>query len=268
MATISKSPTAAQAVPAGYRRRARWSKEQVLKALQEWADENGRAPRAEDWSELSQRTGAVGRWEPESPRWPCPTTVRRYFGSWSAALEQAGLRRSRLGPWELSLPERVEAARALPAERVRTSEIARQLGVSAATIRKYLQARRCRGCDGYFVSPGARQCHRCAMRAHHPTPSVDEVTAAQRAWAEDRAAIIAALRAVGARHGRRPAHSDFEPNRPGLPSNQKIASVFGSFSSALSRRPVSSLAGASGRVNKSSRPCRSGLPRTGAHRSS
>jgi hypothetical protein len=228
--------------PRGYRRRARrvppgtWTRERVLAALQEWTAANGRPPRAEDWSTLAetkQRAEPACRWLPESPSWPCPTTVRRYFGSWSAALEAAGLRSHRLAPWELNLAERVESARRLASAGRATSEIARQLDISASTVRKYLQARSCPGCSGPLVTPNARLCHPCATRSRPPDATLERAVAARRAWSDDRAAIVAALKTLAAENGRRPTISDLQPKRPNLPSYSKTVAVFGSFSAAV-----------------------------------
>jgi hypothetical protein len=239
---LAPTPMPSAELPVGYRRRGRavppgtWSPALVLQAMREWARTNGRAPRAEDWStppRLPPASRAARHWLAESSPWPCPTTVRRYFGSWSAALEQAGLRQARLAPWELSLPERVETARRLAAHGLPVAEIAQQLAVSATTVRVYLRARRCPGCRGPLVSPGARRCHSCEVRARRVVPSMEQVRAAQQAWAEDHAAIIAALRELGARTGRRPVCSDLQPKQTGLPTYSKTVAVFGSFAAAL-----------------------------------
>ncbi len=55
-----------------------WPDEQILLALQRWASENGRAPRAGDWRSAG-------------PTWPQTTTVLTHFGSWAIALREAGL---------------------------------------------------------------------------------------------------------------------------------------------------------------------------------
>jgi hypothetical protein len=233
---------AAEVPPAGYRRQVRavpagtWSAEAVLQALREWAGENGRAPRAEDWSAPSQaspRIATTRRRVAAAPRWPCPTTVRRYFGSWSAGLEQAGLRPGRLAPWELNLSERVATARRLAANGLRASEIAQCLGVSVSTVRKYRQARVCPGCHGPLVTPSARNCHDCDARLRSSFWTAAEVFRAERDSSEDRATIIAALRHLALVDGRRPSWSDLHPKRPGLPSYGKTVSLFGSFGAAL-----------------------------------
>lgn len=228
--------------PAGYRRQVRavpagtWSPEAVLRALHDWARENGRAPRAEDWSaspRVRPRSAKSSRRVAAVRRWPSPATVRRYFGSWSAALEQAGLRTERLAPWELSLSERVTNARQLSARGLRATEIAQSLKVSAATVRKYLQARVCADCHGPLVTPTAARCHDCDARSRQSSWTTEQVVVAGHQASEDRAAIVATLRTLAVAHNRRPRWSDLHPRRRGLPSYGKTVSLFGSFSAAL-----------------------------------
>lgn len=228
--------------PAGYRREVRavpagtWSPEAVLRALHDWARENGRAPRAEDWSaslRVSSRSATSNRRVTAVRRSPSPATVRRYFGSWSAALEEAGLRTERLAPWELSLRERVATALQLSARGLTATEIAQSLEVSAATVRKYLQAGVCPDCRGPRVSPTAARCHDCDARSRQFIWTAEQVLHAGRQASEDRAAIVAALRTLALAHNRRPRWSDLHARRHGLPSYGKTVSLFGSFSAAL-----------------------------------
>jgi hypothetical protein len=55
-----------------------WTDDQVIRALQSWANRHGRAPRWQEW----MRAG---------PGRPCNTTVVTHFGSWRAALAAARL---------------------------------------------------------------------------------------------------------------------------------------------------------------------------------
>jgi len=227
-------------LPAGYRRVVRnvpagtWSRKAVLQAFRLWYRAHGRAPRATDWSPPSppgtrRRTERAQRADGSS--YPSPTTVRRYFGSWSAALEAAGLRAERLAPWELSLADRVAVARRLSASGLRAKEISRQLGVATATVHKYLRAGTCPGCRGPLVTSTATRCHDCDARSR--SASTQEAEVALRAWSADRAAVIAALRELGATQGRRPRWSDLHPKRDGFPSYGKTVRLFGSFGAAL-----------------------------------
>ena len=63
-------------------------------------------------------------------------------------MEEAGLRRERIAPWELRLADRVAVARRLSARGVKANEIARELGVAAATVHKYMRAGTCPACQG------------------------------------------------------------------------------------------------------------------------
>ena len=53
------------------------------------------------------------------------------------------------------------------------------------------------------------------------------------AWANDRAAIVASLRELGAKNRRRPTSSDLHSKRPGPPSYSKTVAVYGFFAAAL-----------------------------------
>ena len=67
----------------------RWSREQIVEALQAWAvAHDGYAPRTRDWHQSPpshpDRTRAC-------TRWPSETTIRRHFGTWHAACTAAGV---------------------------------------------------------------------------------------------------------------------------------------------------------------------------------
>ncbi len=55
-----------------------WPRQEITKALEDWATQHGRAP---TWSE----------WKTAGPEHPCSCTVRKRFGSWREALEAANL---------------------------------------------------------------------------------------------------------------------------------------------------------------------------------
>jgi hypothetical protein len=55
----------------------RWSRETTVAALRVWAESWGRSPSLEQWRRAS-------------PAHPSAATVRRLFGSWNAAVEEAG----------------------------------------------------------------------------------------------------------------------------------------------------------------------------------
>jgi hypothetical protein len=54
-----------------------WSHKRVLTMIRFWADEHGEPPRQKDW--LSP-----------PPGFPCSSTVRKRFGTWTKALRAAG----------------------------------------------------------------------------------------------------------------------------------------------------------------------------------
>ena len=126
-----RRPYRPQAHPA---RRGRWSAPAIVDALREWAAVTGRPPRRDEWSgERPERASDAQRlWMREHPRWPSSSCVTRHFGSWSAALEAAGLRARRL-TFPTTVAERVAEARALAAAGHGAPEIAGRLGVSRST---------------------------------------------------------------------------------------------------------------------------------------
>lgn len=211
-----------------------WTRERVLEALRDWARELGEPPRQHEWAiaharEVGLENGRVRRWMTEHPRWPSSTTVVKYFGSWSAGLEAAGLREERMAPWELSLPERVATARRLSGEGVPLVEIAPLLHVDSATVRRYLRAHLCPDCGGPVVSPRGRRCTSCAPKVR------------PRNWASQ--SLLLALRAWGDEHGAPPSTEDWSPSAdrrrrwareyPRWPSATQVQCAFGTWGAAL-----------------------------------
>ena len=183
-------------------RRGRWDADAVIAALRAWADETGAPPRSEAWSGIRpERAGPDQRkWMREHPRWPSGSCVRAHLGSWSAALEAAGLPTRRM-TFDDPIAERVAAARRMSAAAHTVAEIAAELGVSTSTAGNYLRATTCPACGGPVVKPGAERCAACSR--HEPTV-VREWTRAQ------------ALRAIAewcAEHGRPPTYRDWTPSR-------------------------------------------------------
>ncbi|MCP9491800.1 MAG: hypothetical protein MSC31_18285 [Solirubrobacteraceae bacterium MAG38_C4-C5] len=74
-------------------RRRRWSDEQLLDAIRDWARLTGSPPATYDWSPASAPAGHTGaaRYLDEPGRWPNARTVARRFGSLSRAVARAGL---------------------------------------------------------------------------------------------------------------------------------------------------------------------------------
>ncbi|HEX5762617.1 MAG TPA: hypothetical protein VFY04_05805 [Solirubrobacterales bacterium] len=65
----------------------RWSKEEVVAAIQKWIRLEGQAPRSSDWRPT--RFGGAERWEAEFGDWPPMSVARLLFGGWSRLLEAA-----------------------------------------------------------------------------------------------------------------------------------------------------------------------------------
>jgi hypothetical protein len=183
-----------------------WNEERIAEALRGWTQEVGAPPKSYDWCPSAGRSaGLIGpeecKWEREHPRWPGNTTVYRYFGSWAAALESAGIEPVWPEGPEGTLAERVAAARRMHAAGVSVSSIADALGVKPSTARRYLNAHPCRNCAGPVVGK-AKLCHVCATRKGNPPRwSREEVVAAVRRWAR--------------LEGRNPTLSDWRPVRFG-----------------------------------------------------
>lgn len=140
-------------------------------------------PKSYEWRPGSARgIGLMGpeesKWEREHPRWPGNTTVYRYFDSWAAALEAAGIKPVYPAQPEGTLAERVEAARSMHAAGESKRAIADQLGVTPYTVSRYLRAHRCRTCANPVIGK-AKRCHACSTRQANPMRwSREEVTAA------------------------------------------------------------------------------------------
>ncbi|MGE5601596.1 MAG: homing endonuclease associated repeat-containing protein [Nitrososphaerales archaeon] len=202
-----------------------WTPERVIAALQDWAREFGEAPKAYEWSVSAARgagyeKGRVQGWVAEDPRWPSITTVVVHFGSWSAALEAAGLREERLAPWDMDLAERVEVAERLDRAGLLVAEIAGLLAVKPPTVRRYLRASACPDCGSPVVDARSRRCQSCAPRR-----------ARQSAWTAEE--IVAALRAWAAEHGCPPTSKDWRRASEGHPGRWSVVRHFDSFSAAL-----------------------------------
>jgi hypothetical protein len=159
-------------------------------------------PRRNDWG--GERPDAAGRaqrkWMREHPRWPSSSCVTAHFGSWSAALQDAGLPARSL-KFETSIGERVHAAQRLAAAGLGAQAIARALGVSRSSVHNYLAARDCPDCGGPMTRPGAERCAACAAL----------LPAVERAWTTEQ--VRTAIRDWQAQYGRPPAHRDWTPSR-------------------------------------------------------
>jgi hypothetical protein len=167
-----------------------WSPEAVVEAMQAWAAATGAPPRRYDFEpQLGRRLGLVGaqatRWEREHPRFPSRGVVEYHWGSWRAALAAAGLP-YRSQP-ELPLGERVRAARRMITDGMSRAAVADVLGVSVGSVRNYLLAHPCTGCDEFVIRGEARLCTVCANAktlAERPQrPTREQVIDAMQSWA-------------------------------------------------------------------------------------
>jgi hypothetical protein len=186
-------------------RRGLWSAEAILDALRRWTLEHGEPPRRRDWSGEHPAGAGAGqrRWMREHPRWPSASCVARHFGTWGAALEEAGLPARRLD-FPSTPAERVAEARRLAGAGLARADIADQLGVSLASVHNYLNARRCPVCDGPVTNPLANACREC-------TRSLPTIP---RSWTREEA-----RRAIAdwiAAHGGPPTYRDWTPSRSSL----------------------------------------------------
>jgi hypothetical protein len=183
--------------------------------------------------------GLVGaeltRWEREHPRWPHRQTVRAHFGSWRAAITEAGFP----GPPPLhgTVIERITAARRLANEGESVASIAEHLGVHVNTVRNYLKSTRCPACGDYKVVDTADLCLSCSLRASN-------------APAFDQAAVIKAMRDWTRETGRRPIRRDWTPTTgaaskwraewPRWPSASQVSRLFGTWIDATKQAGVTS----------------------------
>jgi hypothetical protein len=164
-----------------------WDEERIAAALQDWTKEVGRPPKSYEWCPGSARSSGImgpeeSMWEREHPRWPGNTTVYRYFDSWAAALEAAGIKPVWPAGPEGTLAERVEAAQRMHAAAETRRAIADALGVRPATVGRYLKAHPCRKCSCPVVGNG-KLCQGCGSRHGNPMRwSKREVRAAVRRW--------------------------------------------------------------------------------------
>lgn len=69
------------------RARVVWTREAILAAIRQWAEQHGQPPAATDWN----ATLARYFYRPERPaEYPSVDTVQREFGSWNAGIAAAG----------------------------------------------------------------------------------------------------------------------------------------------------------------------------------
>jgi hypothetical protein len=185
----------------------RWTDEAILRALRDWVAEVGAAPRRQDWT--GERPGSASsaqrKWMREHPYWPSSSCVAAHFGTWSRALEAAGLPARSLS-FEDTVRERIQTASRMRAEGHGIRAIAEHIGVSSSTVHNYLNAGTCPQCGGPVASPRAERCLACTA----PEPTI------QRAWARE--AVREAIRDWTQQYGRSPSYHEWTPSRsfPGV----------------------------------------------------
>lgn len=107
----------------------RWSDQEILDAIQAWADKYGRPPTYSEWMTAS-------------PEHPAAYTVSSRCGGWVTALEMLGFERNLGGRYaeerELSDEER---ARKLRKKGLSNREIIEQTGISQYRLRRMLGPR-------------------------------------------------------------------------------------------------------------------------------
>lgn len=71
-----------------------WTRRAIVDAIHAWAVEYGEPPAGPDWSPTAARAKndlpRAERFEAASGRWPWQNTVVREFGTWNAAVSEAG----------------------------------------------------------------------------------------------------------------------------------------------------------------------------------
>jgi hypothetical protein len=182
------------------------SREEVVDAIRAWAGETGRPPTQAQWRPTAD---ARSRWAREYPRWPSYMTVTTLFGTWRAALEEAGHRANRriwTRPEILAALERWMSDHGRPP---RQSE----LTYASAGMPTMNTIRR------HFGSYAA------ALEAAGAEPR-------RRHWT--RGEILAAMERWRAEHGRLPTSTEWSRSGPDHPHATTVRQRFGSWARAAS----------------------------------
>jgi hypothetical protein len=179
--------------------RPRIARAQALRAIRNWTQETGHSPRVEEWAPTNDPSH---KWAREYPRWPSNVTIRTHFGSWSAALEAAGLPVSRK-TWD-------------PDSIVLTLQ---RLGKEFGRPPKLAD----------LDHPG--QPARGTVRAHFGSFGAALEAAGYAPWRRywNRKAILQALVRFEARHGRLPSERDWSSSSPNHPHASTARQQFGSW---------------------------------------
>lgn len=134
---LRSEPVCGKCAPAHYRV---WTREAVVFAMHEWADEYGVPPAASDWNRSHlQRSGLMDRYtRTASGCWPCVATVLNTWGTWNAAIEAAGFEARPHGGWRYGRdgedPELCREVRARYDAGESSGTLAQEYGCTPSTI--------------------------------------------------------------------------------------------------------------------------------------
>jgi len=156
--------------------------------------------------------------------------VAHYHRTWGAALLVAGLAGGR-EPLELSLNERVEAARRMAAAGFSAAQIGEEVGVCGGTVGRYLRAHTCRCGRNWVVR--ATRCGQCA-REHAalsapPRWERADVIEALKRWGELEGCAPRSEQWLGGRHAR----GRWAQEYPEWPATATVVKLFGSWNAGL-----------------------------------
>jgi len=119
----------------------RWSKEAIIAAIQRWYELYEEVPTTVDWNPAMARM----RGEPHRQArylggtWPAAATVARRFGTWSAAIREAGLEPKLAGPTQGIAFSRSKLSRR-DLSRLRASETGKLARVGPADLARGIRA--------------------------------------------------------------------------------------------------------------------------------
>lgn len=85
--------------------RPKWTNDEIVRAIQKWAELYGNPPACADWNPSMARSRGTPARQARYANgiWPATATVMRHFGTWRVALQAAGFDAGRAGPHDPSL---------------------------------------------------------------------------------------------------------------------------------------------------------------------
>ena len=249
-----------------------YPREEISRRLIEWQRQTGAPPRVSDWT--LPTSGPPNRYEREYPYWPPASSAASAFGSWRAMLREHGLPAHTREPWtrqdildalidgatrlgqtpsialaraDEHLPSVATVAKvfgswndALAAAGLEALRIAPRQWTNAqilAALRDYARDHGRAPTGAELITNGGPAPNTVASHFGTWNAALDAagVGRPQRPlrWTED--AVIAALQAFAAEHGRRPQARDFSTaiDRSRWPNPGTVAQCFGSWNTAL-----------------------------------